>query len=38
MSKAATDTALGVNNIRLSSQDLSRLAGGLQKIIGQFKV
>ena len=38
VNKAATDTAGGVANIRQSAQDLSKLALGLQKIVGQFKV
>ncbi len=38
VTKAAADTAAGVEDIKRSSQDLARLAGGLQKIVGQFKV
>jgi len=38
VNKAATDTASGVGNIRQSAQELSKLALGLQKIVGQFKV
>ncbi len=38
VSKAAADTATGVQNIKQSSQELAKLAVGLQKIVGQFKV
>ncbi len=38
VSKAASDTATGVQNIKQSSQELAKLAIGLQKIVGQFKV
>jgi len=38
VNKAASDTAGGVVNIRQSAQELSKLASGLQKIVGQFKV
>jgi methyl-accepting chemotaxis protein len=38
MNRASTETAGGMQNIRQSSQDLAKLAAGLQKIVGQFKV
>jgi len=38
VNKAAADTSGGVLNIRQSAQELSKLAAGLQKIVGQFKV
>ncbi|MDD5674976.1 MAG: methyl-accepting chemotaxis protein [Chitinivibrionales bacterium] len=38
VNKAATDTSSGVQNIKQSAVELARLAGGLQKIVGQFKV
>jgi methyl-accepting chemotaxis protein len=38
VNKSATDTAGGVDNIKQSSLDLTKLAGELNKIVGQFKV
>jgi methyl-accepting chemotaxis protein len=38
VNQAASDTTGGVQNIKQSSQDLAKLAAGLQKIVGQFKV
>ena len=38
VNKGATDTAQGVVQIKESANELSKLALGLQKIVGQFKV
>ncbi len=38
VNKAASDTAGGVQNVKQSSQELAKLAVGLQKIVGQFRV
>ena len=38
VNKAASDTSGGVQNVKQSSQELAKLAEGLQKIVEQFKV
>jgi len=38
VNKTATDTSSGIGDIKQSSQELAKLAAGLQKIVNQFKV